>query len=87
MISRRYLLLPLLAVGILSGCAVVPNDGYHVTPSYNASVYVAPAPVYVAPYWGLQYRSAPRYYPRYEQRHRPRHPERPRYHRHPDWRR
>ncbi|WP_293780655.1 hypothetical protein [uncultured Oxalicibacterium sp.] len=63
--TTRRLILPLLAVGVLGGCAVVPyDDGYYARPAYNASVYVAPAPVYVGP--SVYYRSGPRYYhPRY----------------------
>ncbi|GGC10321.1 hypothetical protein GCM10007205_19260 [Oxalicibacterium flavum] len=78
-IATRFVL-PVLAVGILGGCAVVPyDDGYYGSTSYSSSVYVSPAPVYVAPHFGVHYRSGPRYYPRHYQPHRPYRPG-PRHH-------
>ena len=77
-IARRFAL-PLLAVVALGGCAAVPyDDGYYSQSSYSSSVYVTPAPVYVAPSFGIHYRSGPRYYPRHYQRpHRPHRVQRP----------
>ena len=60
------LILPLLAVAVLGGCAVVPYDDGYYNRSYSSSVYVAPTPVYVGGtyYGGSYYRPAPRYVPR-----------------------
>ncbi len=51
------MMLPLLAVAVLGGCAVVPyDDGYYGQAAYGTPVYGAP--VYVAPptvNFGLSY--------------------------------
>jgi len=69
------LIVPLLAVTVLGGCAVVPyDDGYYNRSSYSSSVYIAPAPVYVGPSYSSRgyYRPAPHYVPRHAHP-RPRH--------------
>ncbi|GGI18218.1 hypothetical protein GCM10008066_12900 [Oxalicibacterium faecigallinarum] len=84
------LVLPLLAVTVLGGCAVVPyDDGYYSRPSYSSSVYVAPAPVYFGgTYYSRGYhRPAPRYAPPHHVHPRPRHHHPHPHPRPPGWRR
>ena len=46
--TMKSLLLVLVSIGALSGCAIVP--------AYGPPGYYAPAPLVVAPYYGYGYR-------------------------------
>lgn len=77
MMGAKRLTLPLVAVALLGGCAVVPyDDGYYgqttyVTPAYAAPVYVAPTVNFGLSYSNRGYYNrgyyggGPRYYPRH----------------------